>query len=97
MPGRVLVECQACGTVRDPEALAVYPYPDDGICDTPIPPLFELDCQPSVAGDGFRRVHVCHECFHRLDPDMWISQDMWEWLDPVTPFADLERTHANPT
>jgi hypothetical protein len=81
--------CHGCGTEKDPNVLEVYPYPeDDDICEDPIPPFFPLDVQPQ-GGSGWRKATVCHECFHRLEPDMWINQRMWEGLNPTTTFDDL--------
>lgn len=79
--------CLACGVLKDPSIKEVYPYPEDGLIDEPINPLMTLDCQGPL-GDC-RVVTVCHACFHRLDPDMWISDRCWLSLDPVTPFAQL--------
>jgi hypothetical protein len=73
----------------------LYPYPEeDYIITDPIDPLMELDCQGRPLNDGsgysdFRRVMVCHECFHKLQPDMWIGQDNWESLNPMTSFENL--------
>lgn len=77
--------CLACGAVKDMGALEIYPYPDGVSCDSPIEPLLSLDCQ----GEDWRVVTVCHECFHRLDPDMWISKRCWEALRPLVPFEQL--------
>jgi hypothetical protein len=76
----------ACGVEKDTESKEVYPYPEDGLVDDPICPIFNLDCQD---GRDWRCVVVCHECFHRLDPDMWISRGCWEALSPITPFEEL--------
>ncbi len=83
-------KCNSCGVEKDIKILELYPYPDeDCICDDPVPPLFEIDCQPTTKGQEWRNPSVCHECFHRLSPDMWINQKMWESLNPVVPFAEL--------
>ena len=86
-------KCLACGIEKDPELYEKYPYPEDMITTSwPIEPFIELDCEPSDKVHGvFKRVSVCHECFHKLDPDMWISQGMWEDLNPVIPFNRLPR------
>lgn len=84
------MKCHACGVEKDPSALEGYPWPEeDSITDEPIPPFFELDVEPSDGGGRWRRCTTCHSCFHRLSPDVWISQRGWESLNPVTPFADL--------
>ena len=68
-----------------------YPYPDDGLIETPIDPLLEIDCQD---GNDWRKVTVCHECFHRLDPDQWISKACWMSLAPITPFEKLPMAYT---
>jgi len=89
------MRCLACGTVKDTSAKEVYPYPDDGVaCDLPIEPLSVMDCQgpllkPAGTHSDWRVVIVCHHCFHKLEPDMWISDRCWESLNPVTPFERL--------
>jgi hypothetical protein len=88
--------CQACGVEKDTENEEIYPYPDelDRFEDRkPIAPFLSLDCQgPSVDGvTDWRVVTVCHDCFHRLDPDMWISDRCWLSLNPVTPFEQLPK------
>ena len=80
------MKCLACGVFKDVAAKELYPYPDDGIVsDEPIEPLSVLDCQ----GAEWRVVIVCHECLHKLDPDLWISAGAWASLNPVTPFEEL--------
>jgi len=90
-------KCQGCGIEKDPTILEIYPYQEeDSICDDPIPPLFGFECQPGGHTHGgfkvgpYRKILVCHECFHKLSPDMWISQSCWESLNPVVPFDQLE-------
>ncbi len=84
------MKCQACGIEKDPEVLEVYPFPEeDSITDDPIPPLMELECQDYEFNKAFKEAIVCHQCFHRLDPDMWISRKCWEKLNPIVPFKDL--------
>jgi len=79
-------KCLACGIEKDTSAKEVYPFPDDGIIDDePIQPLFDVHCR----GAAWRVATVCHQCFHKLDPDMWISESGWSFLNPVTPFAQL--------
>ena len=34
-------------------------------------------------------VIVCHECFKKLDPDMWISENYWININPSIPFDKL--------
>lgn len=86
------MKCLACGIEKDPDALEVYPFPEEAaVCDDPISPLMGLDCQPAELGKGlqWKRVIVCHLCFHKLAPDMWISRRCWDSLDPVTPYEQL--------
>ena len=88
-------KCLACGVVKDTESLEVYPYADDGIDqDGPIKPLFVLECQGPRTGEGdaqseWRAVIVCHTCLHRLQPDLWISEQCWLSLSPLTPYGRL--------
>jgi hypothetical protein len=92
----MLKRCMACGIEKDTEVKEIYPYPeDDHITDEPVPPLFEdFPCQMEGDRSDFRVVTVCHHCFHKLDPDMWISQGMWEELKPITPAKDLPKEKA---
>ncbi len=82
------MRCLACGVEKDTEVKEAYPYPQDGLIDEPIDPLFEIDCQ---GPNGWRKVTVCHECFHKLDPDQWINETEWNSLTPVTPFGKLPK------
>ncbi|MES2597737.1 MAG: hypothetical protein V4662_20495 [Verrucomicrobiota bacterium] len=88
-------QCHACGIEKDPDALELYPFPEDGVVDDqPISPFFTLDCQPTSAArerSDWRVARVCHACFHRLDVDQWISDACWESLNPVTPFEQLPK------
>ena len=81
--------CLACGVEKDTSIKEVYPYPEDGLIDEPVKPLMTLDCDGG--GGDWRVVTVCHECFHKLDPDMWISDRCWLELHPITPFERLPR------
>ncbi|RBP40565.1 hypothetical protein DES53_108272 [Roseimicrobium gellanilyticum] len=81
------VKCMACGVEKDPLKKEVHPYPEDGIVDDPVSPLWMLECQ----GADWRWVMVCHHCFHKLDPDMWISDRCWRSLNPITPFEKLPK------
>ena len=82
-------KCMACGVEKDEDVKEAFPYPDFGIIDGPIDPFFHLDCEPRDGKKHWRRVRVCHECLYKLEPDMWISSQCWERLDPVVPFEDL--------
>lgn len=85
------MNCLGCGAEKDTEVQEPYPYPEDErLCDGPISPLFVLECQPNESKElGWRMAVVCHECFKKLDPDMWISENCWISLNPKTPFKDL--------
>jgi hypothetical protein len=85
-PADMKQKCLACGVEKDTNVKEIYPYPDEGIIDEPIEPLMKIDCQ---SDSGWRVVTVCHECFHKLDPDMWISEAGWQALNPKTPFQQL--------
>jgi hypothetical protein len=80
--------CLACGVEKDTEVKECYPHPEDGVIDDPTNPLFDIDCQ---GGNDWRKAVVCHECFHRLDPDQWISEACWQSLKPMIPFEKLPR------
>ena len=95
--------CFGCGAEKDIRYLETYPFPDeDGICDDPIGPLFVLDCQgPQIPNDPngyceYRKTLVCHACFHALSPDMWISKEGWESLNPKVPYDKLPMCDQKP-
>lgn len=92
------IKCLGCGVEKDTEVLEVYPYPEDQrLCEDPIPPLFVLECQPSkTRTDPWRVGIVCHECFRKLDPDMWISENCWISINPVVPFDQLPLNKLDP-
>lgn len=89
------MNCLACGVEKDPAQKEMYPY--DGVLDReePVAPLHSLDVQgPAIPShplgySEYRKTVVCLECFHRLEPDMWISQEGWESLNPLTPYNQL--------
>ena len=93
-------KCMSCGAEKEFSVLEVYPYPeDDRLCTDPIEPLFVLECQGRDEFKGiWKACVVCHECFHKLDPDMWISSNCWASLKPQTLFQDLPAMvhHENP-
>jgi len=86
------MKCLACGVEKDPAQKELYPYDDGQVQDEPIAPLYRLDVQgPAIPNhpmgySEYRETVVCHECFHRLEPDMWISEECWKRLSPVTPY-----------
>ena len=88
--------CFGCNLEKDSEILEVSPFADeDGLTNEPIEPLLILDCQgPQIPNDPnhyseFRQVVVCHSCFHKLSPDMWISKSCWESISPYIPYEKL--------
>lgn len=86
-------KCQACGTEKGTDIQEVYPYPEDDYFDNdPITPLFDMELQ--LLDKTFRKVTICHECFHKIKPDMWLGLNEWESLQPVTPVEQLEKTEA---
>lgn len=86
--------CQACGKEKDTDVNEVYPYPEDYYFDNvPIPPLFDMELE--LLDGTFRKVDICHECFHKIQPDMWIGFNEWESLQPVTPTGSLEKINFN--
>jgi hypothetical protein len=89
-----MLKCLACGVEKDMQEKELYTFCEHRFIDAPIDPLLELDCQGGPLNDGsgycdFRRVLVCHACFNKLEPDMWIGQECWERLSPITPFNEL--------
>jgi hypothetical protein len=82
-------KCLACGIEKDTDVKEIYPYPEDGLIDKPIEPLMAIECKGSV---DRRFAEVCHECFHELDVDMWISDRHWTALNPIIPFERLPQS-----
>lgn len=88
--------CLGCGVEKDFSQKELYPYADDCLTQRePIAPLYLLDVQgPSnnehpLGYSEYRQTLVCHSCFHRLNPDQWISEECWVQLNPVIPYARL--------
>jgi hypothetical protein len=85
-----ILKCFGCGVQKDTDVLEVYPYPEDGMVDDPLNPFWVIDCQRgSIGSSTWKVVVVCHDCFHKLEPDVWIHEDHWKSLDPVVPFDKL--------
>lgn len=53
-----------------------------GVDGAPVRPLLRL------AVDD-RDATVCNACWLRLDPDVWVSREAWEEIDPATRYDDL--------
>jgi hypothetical protein len=84
--------CLACGVEKDASIKEVYPYPEDGLIDDPIEPFMSIDCGGFGPGwSDWRVVTVCHDCFHKLDVDMWISESCWQSLNLITPYEQLPK------
>jgi len=92
----MIQKCLACGVEKDTSIKEVYPYPEDGLIDDPIRPLFsDIHCEGGIGyPSDWRVVTVCHECFHKLNVDMWISDDCWLSLNPITPFEQLPKLYT---
>ena len=92
------MKCFGCGAEKDLTAKELYPFPEDGlISDEPIDPLFVLCCEGWDEHSGvWKQVVVCHVCFHKLEPDMWISSNCWATINPKVRFEGLpDHDHAN--
>lgn len=51
-----------------------------------------VDCRGGTREVGdWRCASVCNECFHKLEPDMWIDEEGWKSMNPVTPFEELPK------
>jgi len=89
--------CLACGIEKDMNIKEMYPYSDDSIdTEEPVSPLFkDFECQSDTDHSDFRLVTICHKCWHRVQPDMWMSQREWESLNPITNFNDLPKSPNN--
>lgn len=84
------MNCHGCGAEKDPAVPELYPFPDDHIVtDRPIRPIHTLEVEPTNEDADWRHADVCHACLHRIQPDMWINQEIWEDISPTTPFAQL--------
>lgn len=77
--------CNGCGIVKDINTREKYPY--SGMTNEPIVPFIILEVASDVE---WKWCLVCHHCFHKLEPDMWISREMWESINPVASFDDLK-------
>lgn len=77
------MRCHGCGVAKDMTAPEVYPWAaEDGLHDGPIRPLLAVNVDDRTAT-------VCHACFHRLSPDVWVGREAWEAIDPATRYDDL--------
>lgn len=89
-------KCFGCGIEKDLEALEFYPSDEQGVDTTePITPLMLIECQDSNFKNPYKMCIVCHNCFEKLDPDMWISSDGWKLLNPVIEFENLPETDGD--
>jgi len=84
------MKCCGCGAEKDMSVLEIYPFPEDEtFCKEPIQPLLSLECQPNDKSGEWKLPIVCHECFKKLDPDMWISEKCWIGINPTVAFESL--------
>jgi len=89
------MKCFGCGVLKDTGVLEFYTQEYDCLIrDVAIEPLFVLCAESRQAGVDWKHVVVCHVCFANLEPDMWISSDCWQSIDPVVPFHELP-DHTN--
>lgn len=87
----VPTHCHACLTKKDMMVLEKYPYQEeDHIISDPIDPLFSIDVEPDD-GDDWRSVSLCHECFHKINADHWVSQSCLRLIECKTAFAELPK------
>jgi hypothetical protein len=97
------MRCFGCGVYKDPEKKERYPHKEDGlVTNEPIAPLMVIDCQgPRIPNhpegySEFRVIVVCHECLHRLKPDMWVSEACWAELKPMVGYRQLPLLDSAP-
>jgi hypothetical protein len=92
------MKCFSCGIEKDPAKLEQSPYcEEDGLADDPMSPLCVMECQSDTDHTIFKAVVVCLECFHKLEPDMWISEGMWQILNPRVSFDKLPKISGTGT
>lgn len=93
----MLMHCFCCGVEKDTEVYELNTQDDSLIQDQPIPPLFVLECARTISASvtDWRITIVCHGCYFRLQPDMWISDSMWTAAKPKLVFEDLPREIEN--
>lgn len=84
------IRCQGCGVEKDTTTYEVYPYPDEErFGNDPMPPLLDVDTDLPDGKGSSRWALVCHRCYSRLDPDMWIDKKTWDAISPVTRYEDI--------
>jgi hypothetical protein len=85
-----VMRCFGCGVEKDTEKLERYSGSLGITKEEDIEPLFVLDVEPWESSPGpWRAAVVCHACFDKLEPDMWISSSCWRSIDPVLRFEQL--------
>jgi len=81
--------CPCCGIYKDSLIKEAYPWAEeDGIIDDPIEPFMEIAIDQDH-GPASKAAFVCHECYHKIQPDMWIMECHWVKENPVVPFDKL--------
>jgi len=83
------IRCLACGTEKNLDELEIFPHEDMLTQDEPIQALVTIECQSNDDPADFRIAIVCHDCYFKLEPDMWISEACWLEINAITPFSVL--------
>ncbi len=91
------IKCMACGIDRD---MSIKERCVDGKIfhsDALLDPIQFIDCERNLYPypSDWRTISVCVQCFTRLEPDIWVSENCWKSLDPVTPFEKLPKMPEN--
>ena len=83
------MKCFCCGVEKDLNALEISSTSEeDGLVDEPISPLAVLECC-SLDSKIWKIAVICHKCFHKLEPDMWIDEACWDAMKPAIAFDKL--------
>jgi hypothetical protein len=84
------MQCFGCGVEKDTEKPERYAGNLDIRKDKDVEPLLVLDVEPwGEDPEPWRAAVVCHSCFDRLEPDMWISSNCWHSIGPALEFRGL--------
>jgi hypothetical protein len=86
----MLLKCFGCGIEKDTSIKEIYLWPEDGICDDEIEPLFVMECQPDNREDKIRKAVVhSHSCHHKNRPYMWMSERDWNSINTIISYNIL--------
>ena len=92
-------KCFSCGVEKNLDIGEVSLWAEeDGLTDELMSPLHVIECcssEPNKDTKIWKAAIVCNECFHRLQPDMWISENCWIELSPIIPFDKLPKFDYN--